>query len=116
MTLANWIPYSPGTVTEHNPTSKYGPNGYPPREAALWDAYADVFYALMYGFDDTRQPDPGEAIDPERYEAWRKKVLDAMSAGLWSSPMPAERPQSIEEMMPEDLWQYFYQRCLAAIQ
>lgn len=102
----NWITYKPGTVIPDNPTTR----AYAEDMAALWYAYSDTFYSAMYGFSNLRQPRPGQDIDTERYTKWKETLLPtAFKQNLWTGPMPVSIDVS---EAPENLLQYFYQRCL----
>lgn len=103
-----WIVYEPG---QGGPTRESN-RLYTAYQSALWDAYADVWYARAYGFESTRQPCPGQPLS-ERFTHWRERALShAMSQQLYSSQMP--KGEAVQSDLPENMWRYWYQRCQAA--
>lgn len=106
------IQYRPGSKSpDPKMQSQYGPS-----QEGLLMAYSDVFYARMYGFEHTRQPGPRQSIDIERFECWQGNVLGPFRAqSLRSKTMPDAEILHKEDL-PEHLWLYFYQRCLAAVE
>lgn len=102
----NWVRPLPGDRPGRARNVPYSARGI-----AAWDAYADVYYSMMYGFSDTRMPAPGD-IDDAAYITWKAQMMDqAFRQTLWSG---SGKPPEVSSDTPEHIWQYLYQRMLAA--
>lgn len=66
-------PYQPGATVGRD-FRNFVPGSRPDR---MYNAYADVYYAAVFGYGHTRQPRPGTAIDLARYTSWKKRAMSA---------------------------------------
>ena len=64
-------PYGPGEALQ----PQWDRSAYNPYQAALWDAFSDVYAANVFGFGHCRLATPGRSFNNAAFETWRAKCI-----------------------------------------
>ena len=100
-------PYLPGEMV----TRQWDKTQYSTYQAALWEAFDEIYHANAFGFGHCRMATPGRAFNNAAFETWREKCVAQWAREAVRTV--GTRGLKVEDMT-DALWLALYERMEAA--